>query len=137
MRVFFAIIALAMLSGCGVFDNEQSVPAKLVGEWEWTRTEGGWTHPISADTAGYTMTLEIYSQNEAAWFRNDTLQNNYIIQKGNTDWTKGEFVMRRMNSKDGHGCGFILDYYPETKELLLPSANCTDFPTIHFKKAGR
>lgn len=135
IQVKAVFLVLLMLMGCNLMENEQSVPPELIGKWKWVlTTEGAWSQPISADTAGYKMSLMIYSQNKASWFRNDTLIDNYSIKEGNSKWTQGKLVMRRMHSEDIYGCGFILEYDPDTQELLLPSADCTDLPVFHFRK---
>ena len=135
MRTIIVVLLSMMITGCEYFKNEQSVPNEFIGEWEWTSTHGGWGPNADADSVDYTMSLIIYSQNEAKWLRNDSLLNRYVIRKGNEDWTKGKWVMYQ-SKKEEDVCGFILEYAPESKELSLPSANCTDVPTHFFSKPG-
>lgn len=121
-----------LLSGCSLFENEQNVSDEFIGEWEWYLTSGGWWTHIAADTAGYDITLKIYNQNRADWFKNDTLVQKYTIKK---DSAKGELVMYRLNEDTGSvDCGLKMDHHPEENELHLPSARCTDLPTIYFKR---
>ncbi len=128
------ILTLILFTGCGVFENEQTVPGKFVGEWEWYLTGGGWGPNVSADSVDYTIRLMIYSQNEAKWFRNDSLVDKFFIQKGEDAWTKGEWVMYSTTQKET--CGFVLKHDSGSSELRLPSANCTDTPTFYFRKPG-
>lgn len=126
------MLTLIVFTGCSVFDNEQTVPGEFVGEWEWYLT-GERNGYVSSDSVDYSIRLNIYSQNEAKWFRNETLYDEFYIQKGEEDWTKGEWVMHSIRRSDS--CGFVLEYDAEEDELRLPSANCLDAPTYYFKRA--
>ena len=137
MRIIaISFISLFLLfSGCSIFENEQMVPDKIMGDWEWYLTAGGWGPSIAADTAGYDMTLKIYNQNRAEWFKNDTLVQRYIIKKGEEGWVKGELVMYRLNENtENVDCGLKIDHQPDVNELHLPTAHCTDSPTFYFKR---
>lgn len=127
---------MVLFSGCSLFENEQLVPTELEGDWTWYRTAGGWGQTVDADTAGYTMTLKIFSQNEAHWFRNDTLIQKYVIKEGSEDWTEGELVMYRQDNEEGTDCGLLIQHKPEKRELHLPTALCTDSPTFYFVREG-
>jgi hypothetical protein len=125
---------MLLFAGCSVFENEQLVPVEIEGEWTWYQTVGGWGQTVKADTVNYKMTLKIYSQNEAHWFKNDSLIQKYTIQEGDDDWTKDELVMFRQDYEGGTDCGLIIMYKPEQRELHLPTALCTDSPTYFFKR---
>lgn len=127
------ISILILIAGCSIFENEQSVPGQFTGEWEWYLTVGGFGHSISVDSVDYSMRLRIYTQNEAKWFRNETLIDKYFIQKGEEHWTKGKWVMHSIKHKKS--CGFALNYDSRSNELQVPSADCTDMPTHYFRKA--
>lgn len=134
MRLFLLLTLITIITGCHFFENEQSVPEKFNGEWEWYLTSGGWGQNISSDSVDYSIRLNIYRQNEAKWFRNETLYDEFYIQKGKEPWTKGEWVMYSIKHKES--CGFVLEYKAELDELRLPSANCLDAPTYYFKKGN-
>jgi hypothetical protein len=131
MRIFFTLIIAVLFAGCSLFENEQSIPSSMIGEWEWTSTSGGWGPNIAADTADYSMTLFIYSQNEAEWYQNKSLLQTYYIKEGRKNWEEGAFLMR---SKSKSACGFRLRVSPENGELIISSADCTDQPYHYFRK---
>lgn len=135
MRLIIVAVFL-LVSGCTALQNEQFVPKQLQGEWNWYATTGGWGTQTDADSVEYSMTLKIYAQNQAEWFRNDTLIQSYDIVEGQQEWTKGELVLFRHGDADDGGCGFILDYYPRVNELHLRTALCTDSPTYYFTKGN-
>lgn len=134
MRVLICALAI-LISGCNVFNDEQLVPHQLQGEWKWHLTSGGWGTHIEADSVEYSMTLRIYAQNKADWFRNDSLMQSYDIVEGQDEWTKGDLVMFRRNNNEEYGdCGYVIDHYPDANELHLRTALCTDSPTHYFKR---
>lgn len=131
--LIFGLIIL--ISGCNAFQDEQLVPEQLQGEWSWYRTAGGWGTYIDADSVNYSMTLRIYAQNKAEWFRNDTLVQSYDIVEGQDEWTKGDLVLFRQNrNEDIVDCGYIIDGYTGANELHLRTALCTDSPTHYFSR---
>ena len=131
---FTVLLIMVLFAGCSLFENEQLVPEELEGDWTWYRTVGGWGQVVDADTAGYTMTLKIYSQNEAHWFTNDSLVQKYTIREGDHDWNEGELVMYRQNYEGETDCGLLIQYKPKIRELQLPTALCTDSPTYYFSR---
>lgn len=114
-----------------MFGNEENASDGISGEWEWYLTSGGWGTHIEADTAGYDITLKIYNQKWADWFRNGTLVQKYAIRED----TRGRLVMYHLNGDTTKvDCGFRIDHHPEINELHLPSARCTDVPVYYFKR---
>ncbi|MEX0719877.1 MAG: hypothetical protein WD059_04355 [Balneolaceae bacterium] len=125
------ILGLLIITCCSVAEDKHIVQDEYVGEWEWYLTAGGWSHPISTDTAGYDMTLQVYNQNLAKWFKDDSLLNRYEILYDNNR-RENNLVMYKIGHKES--CGFRLNLQEEN-ELHLTSANCTDLPTHFFRRA--
>lgn len=134
MRLLILVV-MVLTAGCNVFENEQSVPKELQGEWNWYRTAGGWGTSVEADSVDYSMTLKIYAQNNAEWYKDDSLVQKYNIVQGQDESIKGDLVMFRRDEKsDNADCGLKIDYHPEINELHLPTALCEDVPTYYFNR---
>lgn len=133
MKYILIVLLTTLFVGCSLFNNEQIVPEKAIGEWEWVRTSGGWGTNISADSVDYTINL-VLDASEARWFRNDKLVTKYYVREGKKGWEDGAFFMKPSDSK--HSCApSRVNYNEEENRLVIGSANCTDQPYHYFKRA--
>ena len=128
-RILTIVLTAMLFPSCSMFTNEQLISNSVTGKWEWTMTSGGWGTHIAADSVDYSMTVMIYSQNEAEWYRNDSLLHTYQIKKG-------EEGKMSMHSTSETSCNtFSLTVTSDEEELLLNTIDCTDQPNHYFRRA--
>lgn len=78
MKKSFLLLCLASLMtiSCQGTKNKDEMPDKLVGSWEWTRTEmpvSSEYPPETPETTGNQHLLSFTSDKTWTWLRNDTL----------------------------------------------------------------
>lgn len=131
VKSLIVVLCLVGLCSCDSFQNEQSVPEELVGNWVWIGTYGGWGQNISADTAGYAMSLIVYDDNKAVWYKENGEAYNYKIE------TDINFEGRRRVSmyRSDETCKLNINI-DELDRLNVFTTKCTDFPISYFKKSN-
>ncbi len=96
------VMLITAVCGCSVFEDEQFVPKKYAGEWEWTRATGGiMGKEISADTAGYSMSLVITQANKAVWYKNGEVLERYKVVPADKE-SGVAFSLKPVNSETEH-----------------------------------
>lgn len=130
---YSVISILLLLMGCSLFENEQSIPADLTGQWEWVRTSGGFAGTVTySDSVDYSQSLRIFKYNQAIWYRNGEVEQRYQIDRVKEDGVE-KFVMHPQIKENG---SFQLDRTLSgiiNGELQVQD-ECTDCYQYSFKK---
>lgn len=91
---YLTIIALLFFGSCNIFENEQFVPVEYTGEWQWVESSGGIIgESIKAESVDYTQVLSIDQTNEAQWFRDGELIQQFQISELSKE-EDGEFLLK-------------------------------------------
>jgi hypothetical protein len=132
MRVL-AVTLIVLLSGCSLFENEQTIPDEIAGQWQWVRSTGGFVgQVIEADSVDYSQSLKIFQDNRAVWYKDREMLMSYRLDPKTEDGER-RFVMHPQ-LKNKAGSEFILTILGVKNGVLQVMDDCMDCYMHSFVK---